>query len=111
MSIKKAIWGTDYDMHEDKCYDRPVCPDCKEPFGMSDDGNYHCFSCGKIIKVEDPEMIKWIEERQGTKIEMRDCFICEGKGTSEDHLIKNNVTLEWQTAWGECMNCGCRFIV
>ena len=106
-----AVWGMDYDYRMDKCFDRPVCPECETPFGEREDGKYHCFSCGNVIKVEDPEMIKWIEERKETKVEMRDCFVCGGKGTSEDHFIKNDVTKEWQTAWGECKACGARFIV
>ena len=59
----KAIWWIDYDLHNDKTYNRPSCPECKVPIGMADDGKYHCFSCGKVVEVDDPEMIEWFDER------------------------------------------------
>ena len=106
-----AIWSIDYDMHKDKCYDRPSCPECRVPIGkIAGDGKYRCYSCHKICNV-DQKMLDWFADREGEKIEMRDCFNCGGIGTSEDHLVKNYITLEWQTAWGICKKCGARFIV
>lgn len=105
-----AIWDVDYDMHEDKCYDRPSCPECRVPVGKIYDEHYRCYSCHKIVNV-DKKMLEWFAEREGEKIEMRDCIVCEGEGTFEYHLIKNYITLEWRTAWGICKKCGCRFIV
>lgn len=105
-----AVWSKDYDMHNDKCYDRPQCPECFAPVGKTIDDKYRCYSCHKICKL-DQKMIDWIAKREGEKVEMRDCFRCGGIGTSEDHFVKNNITLEWQTAWGICKKCGMRFIV
>ena len=122
----KAIWGMDYDMREDKCYKRPVCPICEEPFGkIYDDNEYHCFSCGRIIEVDDPDMKKWIEDREEKKTEIEDCFPetvdlkngevmkmgCGGKKCMEVHYRRNPVTLEWEQMGGRCTKCGMRFIV
>lgn len=74
-----AVWVSDYDMHEDKCYKCPGCPECKEPIGKYEDGQYRCFSCGKVVEVTDPEMQKWFFDRSGTKTEMEDCFPSEIK--------------------------------
>ena len=107
-----AVWGTDYDAHEDACYDRPVCPECKEPFSLSD---HRCFACGRVVYVDDPSMYKWLEEREGSKTEMEDCWPepmgCGGKACVETHYIKSPVTLDWHVAWGVCKKCGRRFIV
>ena len=108
---KIAVWGIDYDMHNDKCYDRPVCPECKAPFGVYKDGNYRCYSCGDIITVEDPAMLKWFEDRSGTKIERMGCIVCGGKDCVVAYMRKNPVTLEWQTTGGHCEKCGSQFIV
>ena len=121
----KAIWGTDYDMHEDKCYKCPACPECREPVFLYEDNKYHCVSCGKVVEVKDPKMLKWFEEREGTKIEMEDCFSeevelkngqkikmgCGGKKCVEVHYRKNPVTLEWETMGGHCTKCDMKFIV
>ena len=111
MRKRAAIWGMDYDMHNDKCYDRPVCPDCKEPFGVFEDGTYRCYACGEVVSIEDPEMIKWFEDRAGTKTEIMDCFTCGGKECVEARMRKNPVTLDWETTGGQCSNCGMQFIV
>lgn len=122
----QAKWGMDYDMHEDKCYKIPVCPLCEAPFGkIYDDDEYHCFSCGKIIEVDDPRMKEWIAEREGTKTELEDCFPakvkmkngevikmgCGGKKCMEVHYRKNPVTLKWEQMGGKCKKCGKRYIV
>ena len=117
----KAKWIRDYDHISDKCYDRPGCPKCEAPVGKDEDEKYHCFSCGKEVEVTDPDMIRWLEERSEEKVEMEDCpeftttngrtYGCGGKGCVETHYVRNHVTMEWQTAWGECKNCGARFIV
>ena len=117
----KAIWGTDYDMREDKCYKCPSCPECKEPIFKMDDDKYHCVSCGEIVDIDDPEMKEWVAEREGVKIEYEDCVQfttkdgktigCGGKGTVETHYMRNPVTKEWQTMGGKCSKCGMSFIV
>ena len=60
----KAVWGNDYDYIMDKCYPSPVCPECEEPIGKKKDGLYHCFSCGKVVDVEDADMKEWFAERE-----------------------------------------------
>ncbi len=120
-----AVWVSDYDMHEDKCYDCPGCPECKEPIGKYEDEQYRCFSCGKVVEVTDPEMQKWFFDRSGTKTEMEDCFPseikmkngeimrmgCGGKKCVEVHYYKNPVTLKWQVAGGHCTKCNMKFMV
>lgn len=121
----KAVWGTDYDFIMDECYKCPVCPKCEEPIGKMKDGKYHCFSCGEVVEVVESDMKEYFAEREGEKVEMEDCFPsevkmkngetvkmgCGGKKCMETHYIKNPVSKEWQTAWGECTRCGRRFIV
>ena len=116
----KAIWGMDYDYRTDRCYNRPMCPECDAPVIRFEDGNYKCVSCKRKIHITDPEMLKWLSEREETKVEMHDCprikldngvYGCGEKACVETHFIRNNVTLEWQIAWGECKRCGMRFIV
>lgn len=108
----KAVWGSDYDLHNDKCNKCPACPECREPIFLYEDKQYHCVSCGKVVEVEDPKMLKWFEEREGTKTEMEDCFLgCGGKKCVEVHYRKNRVTLEWQTMGGHCTKCGMKFMV
>lgn len=107
----KAIWGMDYDLISDKCYNRPMCPKCDAPVVRVADGNYKCISCMNKVQVTDPEMLKWLADREGTKVEMLNCFGCGGWKCVETHFVKNHVTLEWQAAWGECKNCNMRFIV
>lgn len=105
-----AEWILDYDHITDKCFCRPGCPECDAPVMISDDGKYRCISCGEQYEV-DPEMQKWIADRSGTKTEMTNCTGCGGENCVETHYVKNKVSLEWQTAWGVCRNCGSRFIV
>ena len=108
----RAIWGEDYDYIMDKCYPTPVCPECEEPIGKKKDGLYHCFSCGKVVEIADEDIKEWFAEREGEKIEMKDCVLgCGGKKCVETHYVKNPVSKEWQTAWGVCTRCGRRFIV
>jgi len=117
-----AIWGLDYDMHNDKCYKRPCCPECGEPIFKYGDGTYHCVNCHQVVKIKDEEMKKWLEIREETKIELEDCpkittkdgrhlSGCGGKKCMEIHYVRNPISLKWQQAYGECRNCGTRFIV
>lgn len=105
----KAIWDIDYDMQQDKCYDRPCCPECHAPIGKYEDGLYHCFSCGEVVDIE-PDMIKWFADREQTKTETMHCMKC-GKKSMKTHYMKNPITLEWQTMGGQCSECGMWFIV
>lgn len=119
--VMKAVWGIDYDMRTDSCYSVPACPECQEPIRMCDDGKYHCFCCGEIVEVDDPEMIKWFKDRSETKTEYTDCpkittkdgktLGCGGVGTVETHYRKNPVTKKWQVMGGKCSKCGMSFIV
>ena len=108
----KATWGADYDYRTDKMFKRPCCPACYVPIEKEEDGKYRCFSCNEVVEVTDPEMVKWFADREGEKVEMRDCiFGCGGKGTVEAHLYKNDVTLEWKFSWSVCSKCGARIMV
>lgn len=121
--MRKAVWATDYDYRTDKCYQRPCCPECREPIFLRDDGKYHCINCGEAAEP-DSEMLEWMEKRSETKTEMQDCPKCEfeldgvkhqlgcgGKACVEAHYFRNNVTLEWQLGWSCCKKCGKRIIV
>lgn len=121
--MRKAKWLTDYDMHNDKCFDRPQCPDCYAPILEHDAGEFRCVSCGELFEL-DESMTEWVRSRQGSKITFEDCpdyefefkgekikMGCGGTGCVETHYIKNDVTLKWQVAWGVCKNCGRKFIV
>ena len=122
----KAIWGLDYDFREDKCYERPSCPECAEPIGkVGDDDNYYCYSCGKKVEVDDPKMLEWFKIRRETKVGITDCFPekvemkngeiiklgCGGKQCVETHYMRNPITLKWQVMGGKCKNCGMEYIV
>lgn len=119
----KAVWGEDYDWRKDRIYACPVCPKCGEAVGKIG-GAYRCFACGTKVEL-DEKMLAWFGEREETKTEMWDCLPdkevdidgkkirmgCGGKGCVEVHMMRNPVTLEWQTMGGECKKCGWRFIV
>ena len=111
----KIIWATDYDFHTDKCFKAPCCKKCSQQYGavpvyLRDDGLCECINCHQTGKP-DEEQLKWLQDRQGTKVvENEYCMHC-GKNTMTVHYIKNDVTLEWQTAYGKCSNCGTKFIV
>lgn len=107
----KAKWGLDYDYRTDRCFNRPMCAKCDAPIVKDEKGKYFCVSCRKRATVTDPEMLKWLTDREGIKVEIHDCAMCGGKQCLESHLVRNKVTLEWETAGGRCRNCGMRFIV
>ena len=107
--MSKAAWVLEYDHINDKCYRMPGCDECGAPVGLDEDGQYRCFSCGQAVESDD-DMKKWFEVRDGEKVEMTKCLVC-GEEQCETHYFKNNVTLEWQTAFGECRKCGAKFIV
>lgn len=116
----KAIWGMDYDYKTDKCFNRPMCPECDAPICKNKDGNYECVSCLQPVEVDDAIMLKWLTDREETKVEMHDCpritheghsYGCGGKACVETLFVKNKVTLEWQIASGTCTKCGMKFIV
>lgn len=109
----KAIWSTDYDMHNDKCYERPCCPKCEEEYGgvplIQDGDKFRCINCGEFFEVDD-EMKEWIEERSGKKVEIQKCWSC-GNETMEVHYYKDNIDpTKWRVAGGKC-KCGMSFIV
>ena len=120
-----AIWVMDYDMHTDKCYNTLGCPKCNDPIGKCEDGEFRCFNCGKVVFVKDKTMLSWYNKRSETKTEYEDCFPeevemkngevvkmgCGGKGTVRVIYRRNPVTMEWQTAYGECTKCGLKFMV
>ena len=121
--MKKAQWRIDYDMHNDKCFDRPQCPECIAPVHEYETNVFKYISCHEVIELDD-KMKEWVRDRAGEKIVMEDCpdfefehdgetikMGCGGKECVETHYIKNDITLKWQTAWGVCKNCGRRFIV
>ena len=109
--MKKAAWIIDYDMYEDKTYQRPGCPDCNAPMGEKEDGKYYCFSCGQELSVEDEKMLAWYEEMSELHIEYEDCLWCDGKKSVKLWQRRNPVSKKWQTAHGECSICGTSFIV
>lgn len=111
--MAKAEWITEYDMHEDACYQHPghICGHWGGvPGFVHEDGKCRCVNCHEVLEITD-EMKKWFEDRSGVKTEMQDCFACGGKGCVEVTMRKNYVTLEWCTAYGKCRECGARFIV
>ena len=116
----KAIWDSDYDSRTDSIYKRPCCPECREPIYKEVD-RYLYVSCGEVVEVTDPKMLKWFKKREEVKFEMHDCpriplengeYIgCGSKGTLKVMYVRNNVTLEWQPAMSECSVCGLKSIV
>lgn len=118
----EAVWFDDYDLHTDKLFKRPGCPECHEPIGMDEGGRYRCFSCNGEVEVKDDEMLNWFAARSEQKITMEDDPVitskdgkhssgCGGKKCVETHWVRNKVTLEWQVAYGQCKKCGMQFIV
>lgn len=106
----KAEWGIDYDWRNDKCFDRPMHPECDAPIFLDKESNtYICIGCGEEAEVDDA-MKEWIAERSGEKVEIKECFKCH-KETFESHYHKNANTLEWELGWGECKECGMRILV
>lgn len=117
-----AIWGLDYDLHMDKCYKRPCCPECEAPIFKDEKGAYRCVNCQHVIKIIDDDMMTWLKVREETKVELEDCpkittkdgkhlSGCGGKKCMEVHYRRNPITLEWQQAYGQCRKCETRFIV
>ena len=115
----RAEWLDDYDHRTDKCFKRPMCPECYAPV-FEEGEKYVCVSCQQELEVDD-DMAEWIWERNGTKVEIEDCFPakmifgkklgCGGKGCMEVRYMKNPVTLEWQVMGGKCTKCGMRCMV
>lgn len=119
----KAKWLTDYDMHNDKCFDRPQCPECIAPVHEYERDEFRCISCHELIEL-DEDMKEWVRSRAETKVEMEDCpdyefehkgkkikMGCGGTACVETHYVRNPITLAWQVAWGRCTKCDSRFIV
>lgn len=116
-----AIWYDDWDVHSDKIYKRPCCPECREPIGKLPSGEYRCYSCGEIVTVKDKKMKDWFKVREETKTELDDCHVlthldgwshgCGGVKTLKVTYCRNPATLEWQAVTGECSACGLRWIV
>ncbi len=109
--MKRAIWTKNYDIHEDQMYDCPGCPDCEAPLDKYQEGEYLCEACGNHVKVDNPEMIKWFTDREGSKVEWGDCILCGEKGTLKNLYAKNPVTLKWQVISARCTKCGAKMIV
>lgn len=112
--MKKAVWGSDYDMHTDTCFQRPLCPDCIDlvPIFRRDSERpdiAECINCHKEFELTE-EMKNWLEAREETKEEIDTCIRCKQK-TMKIHYVRNDVNLKWQTAYGSCEKCGTRFIV
>lgn len=111
----KAEWGTDYDFRTDTIYKCPVCmgKHCRPyggvPIGIAEDGKYRCINCGEEMEL-DADMKEWIDKRSETKTEKTYCFKCDEE-TMVTVFHRNDVTLEWQMAYGTCEKCGCKFIV
>ena len=101
MSETKAVWAEQYDWRNDKIYSRPCCPDCEEPIIYSG-GQYRCMLCEEPVQVDD-KMKEYIRKVSEVKIEWQNCV--------ETYYRRNPATMEWETAHGKCVECGCRFIV
>ena len=115
MKIKKAIWGIDLDIQEDKLYRRPVCPVCKDPIGRLcreiGDNHYYCYSCRERVVISDPKMRRWLKVREQTKVTITTCLNCEQK-TCVTKFYKDPINpRKWRVACGSCTSCGARFIV
>lgn len=106
---QKVIWGLEYDWRNDKCYNEPQHEECQAPIVMSD-GKYVCIGCGEEVTDLAEDMKKWINDRSGSKTETEVCGACKQE-TMKIHYHKNSRTAEWEVGYGECTNCGMRFIV
>lgn len=109
----KAKWVKDYDHRTDKCYDVPGCPKCKEKafYHSCDDSEmagFHCPSCGCDIEL-DVDMLKWYADHTATKTEIGTCINCGQKSSVEHYYIA--IDGNYRLGYGECIKCGCRFIV
>ena len=102
--MKKAKWGTEYDMHTDTAYTCPECPYCGFP-AVNLLGE--CPSCEKkfILNVAQKE---WLNTHTGKKIEKEICPSCGKK--MEVIYLKNPINLGWDVFAGKC-SCGMNFIV
>ena len=109
MSETKAEWLKQYNGGSNKIYSRPCCPDCEEPIIYSK-GQYVCTLCEDPVQVDD-QMKDYISKVSEFKIGWRNCPKCGNKSCVETYYHRNPVTMEWQTAHGKCIECGCRFIV
>lgn len=104
----KAIWMSDYDYRHDACYDRPMCGNCETPIS-SEDGKYICGYCGEEAVVDD-KMRQWFKEREGVLTETCTCMVC-GKEAMTVYKFKNEYSLEWETGFKSCSNCGSGAII
>lgn len=109
----KAAWIKDYDGRMDELYDCPGCPKCSAPAFSHEKVpgfiGYHCPSCGEDLDL-DEEMLKWKEDRMGSKIEVGHICINCGKRDSVLTYHKNHKK-EWVVWHGQCLSCGAKFIV
>lgn len=109
--MKEVRKGIEYDMHSDSIYDMPECPECRMPLlGLeeSDIGkDIECY-CGETIHVPDEEWIhKYFKDNTGSKSEIIECIRCGGRMK----IVQHKRCGKWVTGYGECLDCGTRFIV
>ena len=106
--MDKAKWMLEYDWRNDKTYDEPQHEECQAPIYFVD-GAYRCIGCGQEVELTE-DMKNWIDERSGKKTETEVCGACK-QNTMHIHYHINRNTKEWEVGYGECTNCGMRFIV
>ena len=109
MNQIKAVWLEQYDWRSDKIYSRPCCPNCEEPIIYSK-YQYVCMLCEEPVQVDD-QMKEYISKVSEVKIGWRNCLKCGNKDCVETYYHRNPASMEWQTAHGKCVECGCRFFV
>ena len=109
MNQIKAVWLEQYDWRSDKIYSRPCCPNCEEPIIYSK-YQYVCMLCEEPVQVDD-QMKEYISKVSEVKIGWRNCLKCGSKDCVETYYHRNPASMEWQTAHGKCVECGCRFFV
>lgn len=101
---QKVDWDTDYDYHDDKCYQRPICPVCGYLiFGLEDD---ECEWCGAKLDTDDEKLKKYMEENTGVEERLSACE-CGG----QLHVFFHKRRGEWRSTRGYCDKCGMHFIV